>query len=93
MTDKLTTQQVVAAAGVSRVTLFAWVKKGLLPKPDIFTDPCGRGRRAYWHPSTLLLAKDVINIRKVYIPQLEQAALTKARTRAEWVMDNWDSLK
>jgi MerR-like DNA binding protein len=53
----LTTEQVVEGSGVSRVTLFAWVKRALLPKPHVYTDPDGRGRRAYWYPHVVQSAK------------------------------------
>lgn len=55
----LTTDQLVTRTGVSRVTIYQWKRRGLLGPPYIYTDPKGKGRRAYWQPETVDLVRDL----------------------------------
>jgi hypothetical protein len=46
---KITTKEVLRQTGIkSGKTLTRWYQDGLIPQPDIGTQPTGRGRTAYW---------------------------------------------
>jgi len=45
----LTTREVIEETGVSRSTLFRWVRRGLIPAPDVGIQPAGPGRTSWWH--------------------------------------------
>ncbi len=55
----LTTRALIRETGVSRSTLFRWVRRGLIPQPHVGIPPAGPGRTSWWDPDTVRRIKRI----------------------------------
>lgn len=73
-TVRVSTEEAARRSGVSKVTLFGWVRKGFLGPPRVVHIEKGKGRRAEWSEDQVLKAQTLALMSASGIP-LAQAAM------------------